>query len=602
MKRRLTLITALLLTVSILFSACTTTGIVVRPTSTEAPTKPTAEPATVATESTTLPTETEPAPPETESAPTESEPPADEDYLIRWQNGGFRDYRDDVPVDLVSFSEMEYVRPDTQTMYSDFDALIEKAGSSADTDDLLQDYYAVYDQYLTFYTMDTLANIHHSLDTTDQYYADEYDWCEAEGPNVQEKLETLYKTFAAGPAREDLETAYFGEDFFDQYDDYEVYTNEQFLALSKQEAEILSEYRELTADSDFDIDTDAVTDCYIRLIKVRKQMAEALDYDSYAEYAYDISYERDYSVEQGSAFVDDIQTEIVPVMDELLNSSLVGKLYAEYATETQVDRMVESAAKNIGGTVYDAYRFMKHYGLCDIKTDSKKLDGSFETYLYDYEAPFVMVNAQGSSYDYTTFSHEFGHFTDGFYNYGANEDLETAETFSQAMELLALKYTDTLNLEQKDRFTKIQIIDLLQAFITQAAFARFEEEVYQLPDEELTPERINGIFLQACLDFGLAEEGEEELYKTYWVNVLHFFEVPYYVIAYCVSADNALQVYRLEAEHDGDGVDAYFRLLDRDHEAGVQQFMEDAGLENPFRDGGVADSADFIREELGLKN
>lgn len=126
--------------------------------------------------------------------------------------------------------------------------------------------------------------------------------------------------------------------------------------------------------------------------------------------------------------------------------------------------------------------------------------------------------------------------------------------------------------------------------------------MYQLPDEELTPERINGIFLQACLDFGLAEEGEEELYKTYWVNVLHFFEVPYYVIAYCVSADNALQVYRLEAEHDGDGVDAYFRLLDRDHEAGVQQFMEDAGLENPFRDGGVADSADFIREELGLKN
>ncbi|MBQ4302245.1 MAG: hypothetical protein II769_03945, partial [Oscillospiraceae bacterium] len=97
------------------------------------------------------------------------------------------------------------------------------------------------------------------------------------------------------------------------------------------------------------------------------------------------------------------------------------------------------------------------------------------------------------------------------------------------------------------------------------------------------------------------DEAEKEYYASYWTNVLHFFEVPFYVIAYCVSADNALQVCRLETEHTGDGVDAYFRILDRDHEARVQQFMTDAGLENPFREGGVRESADFIREQLGLK-
>lgn len=593
-------ILALILVISLLtgLSACTMTGAVsstetdARPTAT-APTEP-----TVPTEpSGTVPTTHEPDP-----VPTETEGPADDKALIRWQNGGLRDYRDDVPVDMVPFSEMEYVRPDTEAVYAAFDALIEDAETSDDADALLTDYYAVYDRYLSFYSMETLANLRHSLDTTDSYFSEEYDWCDAESPNVEEKLETLYKAFAAGPARKDLETAYFGDGFFDAYDDYEVYTNETFLAFSKQEKDILSEYRELTADPDDDLDADAITDCYIRLVKVRKQMAEALDYESYAAYAYDVSYERDYTPEQGSAFLEEIRTQVVPVLDDLNSSDQMYGLYGDDATEEEVDAMVQSAAKNIGGAVYDAYRFMKQYDLCDISQDAKKLEGSFETYIYDYEAPFVMVNAEGSSTDYSTFAHEFGHFTDGFYNYGANEDLETAETFSQAMEFLALQYTDTLSSKQKSRFTKIQLIDQLYAFVTQAAFAEFENEVYQIPDEELTPERINGVFMQVCVDYGLFEEAYKEYYADYWTNVLHFFEVPFYVISYCVSSDNALQVYRLETEREGEGVAAYFRLLDRDREAGVQQFMTDAGLENPFREGGVAESADFLREQLGLES
>ena len=615
MKKTISLLLVLLMVLSVALSGCRQPGALTlatapaaQPSGSDAPetTAPTEAPAPTETP---VPTETPistetPAPTETpeptDPTATQAPEPANDEALIRWENGGLRDYRDDVPVDMISFSEMEYVRPDVETLYADFDALIRTADTSADVDALLEDYYAVYDQYLTFYTMDTLANIRHSLDTTDDYYAAEYDWCEAESPNVEEKLETLNKAFGAGPAREELESAYFGEDYFDQYDDYEVYTNETYLSYSKQEKDLLSEYRELTADPDGNIDTDAVTDCYIRLVKVRKKMAKALDYDSYAEYAYDISYHRDYTVEQGEAFIDGIQTYIVPVMGELLNSSVLYSLYIEGASEDDVEEMVESAAKNIGGSVYDAYRFMKQYGLCDIKQDPKKLEGSFETYLYDYEAPFVLINAQGTSGDYTTFAHEFGHFTDGFYNYGANEDLETAETFSQAMELLALNYTDTLGSRKKSRLTKIQLIDLLQAYLTQAAFARFESEVYKLPNKELTPENVNKIFMQVCLDFGLAEEGEEEVYASAWTEILHFFEVPYYVIAYCVSADNALQVYRLETEKQGDGVAAYFRLLDRDHEAGVQQFMEDANLENPFREDGLAESADFLRAQLGL--
>ena len=67
------------------------------------------------------------------------------------------------------------------------------------------------------------------------------------------------------------------------------------------------------------------------------------------------------------------------------------------------------------------------------------------------------------------------------------------------------------------------------------------------------------------------------------------------------GAETALQVYQLEAETAGAGVDAYFRLLDRDYNAGIQQVMKDAGLENPFRDDVLEETAAFFRRELGLK-
>ena len=97
------------------------------------------------------------------------------------------------------------------------------------------------------------------------------------------------------------------------------------------------------------------------------------------------------------------------------------------------------------------------------------------------------------------------------------------------------------------------------------------------------------------------EESFDFYYSQAWIDVIHFFEAPYYIISYCVSAETALQVYRLEAAGEGEGVKAYFRLLDRDYEAGVQQVMEDAELENPFRDEVLQQTAAFFKKELRLK-
>ena len=562
---------------------------------------------------------------------TETLPPIDPDdeALIRWQNAGQKDYLPEEKLEMVPFSEMEYRRPDVEALYADFDGLIEAAKESGDAEALLEAFYGLYTRYMSFYSMDTLANVRYSLDTTDAYFKDEYDFCEAEGPNLEEKLEALNKAFAASPARKQLEKKYFGKGYFEQYDDYEVYTNPDYLRLSKEEAALLSEYRALTADIqvtyrdetkslDEWMESDdylaylgalkayykeynqKVGEVYVRLVKVRQELARALDYDSYADYSYELSYSRDYSPEQGTDFLEGIREHLVPVLEAAERDYSLNALSLGSATEQSVLEMVASAAERIGGTVWDAYRFMRAYGLCDIAKSAKKVESSFQTYIYDYEAPFVLVNAQGTGEDYTTLSHEFGHFTDAYYNYGANEDLETAETFSQAMEFLALLYNDTLSERQRENLLRSKLYDLLQTFVYQGAYADFEARVYALDPEKITVEKINELYRQTCKDYGIYENGFDFYYSQGWIDVIHFFEVPYYIISYCVSAETALQVYELETAEAGAGVDAYFRLLDRDYEAGVQQVMEDAELENPFRDKVIRQTAEFFTEGLGL--
>ena len=110
--------------------------------------------------------------------------------------------------------------------------------------------------------------------------------------------------------------------------------------------------------------------------------------------------------------------------------------------------------------------------------------------------------------------------------------------------------------------------------------------------------KVNQLFLDSCADFEIAEPGFDFYYSQCWIDVIHFFEVPYYIISYCVSAETALQVYELEEAQEGEGAAAYFRLLDREYGAGVQQVMEDAGLDNPFRDEVLRETADFFLDEL----
>ena len=532
--------------------------------------------------------------------------------------------------DMPRFSEMVYERPDP----AELDALIAEAEAAMTGGAELDEVEALLDDCFSFYyrfdTMYTLADIRSCLDLTDEYFAEEYLWCAENYTLIDQALDGLYYACAASPLAAELESDYFWEGFTEQYsDESESVYSDETVALMQAESNLIAEYRALTADPvvkfrgrEEPLDellerlggeayneavvayytqvNERFADLYIRLISVREQLAAELGFDSYEQMQYLYGYERDYTPEQAEAYLQDIQTYMVPVYRRLVKSSIpYGIRYSELDEPTLREILSQSAA-DFGGSVQEAYDFMLRYELCDLASDSRKVNMSFETYLSEYEAPFLLINASGTNEDILTFAHEFGHFCEGYVNMNAYETVDLAEVYSQAMEYLVLTRLDEqLEEDEVDNLARIKMLDTVEMYIEQASFAEFEHRVYAIGAENLSAELLNETARQVAKDYGYYNRFYDEFYSLSWVDIPHYFEQAFYIVSYPVSNDLAMQIFSLEREEPGAGMQRYLDNLERDF-SGLMGLVDAGGFESPFAPGRMEAIAATAREVLGI--
>ena len=144
------------------------------------------------------------------------------------------------------------------------------------------------------------------------------------------------------------------------------------------------------------------------------------------------------------------------------------------------------------------------------------------------------------------------------------------------------------------------MIDALDTFVQQSAFADFESKVHALGPDKLNAQKLNELALQSARDFGFCPDGFEEYYQYYWMDITHFFEYPFYVISYPVSLSVAMQIYDLELQQDGLGMEKYFEILPRDYE-GFMDTITHGGIENPFTGESMAAIAALLADALGYR-
>ncbi len=538
----------------------------------------------------------------------------------------------------VMFSDMRYVRPDTEKLAADIAAVESALESGAPLKQVEELLDVCMDGYDDFSTMYSLVNIYNCKDLRDEYFAAEYEWIGGESAEVSRSFDRMYYACAGSPLGAELEKDYFWAGFCEEYaDPDDSYYTDETVALMQRESELVSRYREIVADPTIlfegeersfnelakelggaeDVTTylrylsvlrsyyekynEPLAEVYIELMRVRGEMAEAMGFSSCEEMEYVFCFERDYTPRDGAVFVAGVKRELVPIYLWAKESDVLYSVsYAPLSSEALYADM-QKVAGSIGRECAQAFSFMSRYGLYDIEPSVYKADTSFQTYLNNYDAPFIFLKPDGTTKDLMTFVHEFGHYTDSYVNLGAEETIDVAEVFSQALEFLSLSHMDgLLSSREIARLREGAMIDALDTFIQQAAFAEFESRAHALGPDALTADKLNELALQAAKDFGFCEDGFELYYQYFWMDITHFFEYPFYVISYPVSLDVAMQIYELELQQPGQGQAKYFEILPRDWDS-FMETVEHGGLQSPFAEDAMRSVAVLIGDTLGYE-
>ena len=378
-------------------------------------------------------------------------------------------------LDVIPFDLMPYERPDLEELSRDIDAVGEALDRGADFTELEPLLDACSDYCDLYTTMYSIAFIRSCQDMTDEFYADEYALLDEESADLSQLMEQLYFRCGMSPMAQELEEKYFWPGFAEEYaDDSQAFYDDEMVALLQEESNLIAEYRALVANPavtlsdgqevDFYSALDEIDPAssryadlvfsyyeqynpklgavYIELIKNRQLQAAHAGYDSYEELAFDHDFQRDYSPELAEEYLQGIKENIVPLYRQLAPYGYLPTVEPMSLDAQRLEDILRDGVRSMGDDVLDTYEFMVQYRLYDITYDPLKAKMSFQTYLPSYQVPFLFMDAEGGLGDITTFSHEFGHYLDGFLNYGADETVDLAECFSQAMELLMLTRLD----------------------------------------------------------------------------------------------------------------------------------------------------------------
>ena len=522
----------------------------------------------------------------------------------------------------VRFSDVEYVRPDTQALLDMITSLKDAMSSSEITyEDQLAMLYDIDGQYMSYTTMKTYLNIMTSHDSTSEYYRAEYDAVSGAQASLSDAIDDLCVAAAQSEHCDEFERDYFGAGFLEKYKDGEKISTRAAELLAAETA-LENEYRALSPstveiyyagvtetyesaiariENKYRVDSfekmRALAECerrysekrtelaksiFIELVRTRRLIADEMGYDSYTELAYDTIY-HDYTPEDMERFTKNVKDYIVPVYASLADKVFYNYFTKKSAPTLNTDELIANLSALYAGTdreIAGIFGFMQHYGLFDVAiSDANRDGGAFTTYFDKYDAPFIFMSADGTIRDYAVLAHEFGHFADSFINFDSSASIDLHEISSQGLELLTLGSLEGVIPDHQYQYLLYsEMENALLLMIYQSFYSSFEHYIYALEYDEISEESLNAAVSRAASDLSLASGYYNDIS---FMMIDHIVLYPHYVQSYSVSIVPSLEIYFLE-EETGHGYGAYTSLITRDSKGDFIYQLKSAGLSDPF--------------------
>ena len=556
----------------------------------------------------------------------------------------------------MNFNDYKYERIDIDAVKKQFEELIESFSKA----DSAEKQCKIMDEVINLRnhidTMITLVSIRHSINTADDFYDKENDYCDEISPLLYGFTTDFYKALVTSKFRKELEDKY-GKFLFDQAECSLKTFNEEVIPQLQEENKLSSKYDKLIASAKIPFDGEERTlsqmvpytqskdrnirkdaakkvaeffsahkndfdEIYDKLVKVRTEIAHKLGFKNYVELAYARLRRLDYNAQDVAGYRKQVLENIVPLHSELRERQAKRldidklKFYDEPIKFNSGNADPHGDPEwilNHGKTMYrelsketdEFFTFMTENNLLDLLSKKGKNSGGYCTYIPDYKSPFIFANFNGTAHDVDVLTHEAGHAFQVYESRGYEvpeylwPSYEACEIHSMSMEFLTWPWMGLYFENDEDKYKFIHLSEALLFIPYGVTVDEFQHWVYENP--EATPEERRNKWLETekkylpTRDYGEIDELKEGIF---WFRQGHIFGTPFYYIDYTLAQVCAFQFWIKSRENREKAWEEYLNLCRLGGSKPFFELMKAANLKNPFNEGTIASVIPKIREFL----
>lgn len=557
---------------------------------------------------------------------------------------------------MEKFKDYKYIRPDIPKIGLEFEKLVDEfngADSFEKQNEIMSDINKIRSNVDT---MSSLVYIRHSINTEDEFYADEQNFLDENMPLYQEIVSNFYKALVDSKFRPELEKTW-GKQIF-TLAELEIKTfSEEIIEDSIKENKLVTEYSKLIASAKinykgeernlsqmgpfmqskdrqtrkeasdlyagfFEENESEFDRIYDELVKVRNKMAKTLGYENYVEFGYARMSRSDYNADMVANYRKQVYEDLVPVVEELKErqKNRLGldemKNYDESlefltgnaSPKGDPDWILENGRKmyrELSEETDEFFTLMVERELLDLVSKKGKMSGGYCTFLPDYKTPFIFSNFNGTSGDVDVLTHEAGHAFQAYqsrafelpeYHFAT---YEASEIHSMSMEFITWPWMELFFQDEVDKYKFSHLSGAINFIPYGVTVDEFQHFVYENP--EASPEERKTKWREIEKKYmPFRDYGDNDLLNRggFWFRQGHIFSTPFYYIDYTLAQVCAFQFWIKIREDKEKAWEDYLRLCKAGGSKPFLELVELAGLENPFVDGTIKKVVDPLKQWL----
>ncbi|HRH38003.1 MAG TPA: M3 family oligoendopeptidase [Flavobacteriales bacterium] len=372
-------------------------------------------------------------------------------------------------------------------------------------------------------------------------------------------------------------------------------------------------------------DADKLNTLFDAMVAKRNTIAANAGFTDFRDHTYSSLGRFDHTPADAIAFHESVEREVVPIVERLererMQSLGLKKLrpwdlqvdpsglppLKPFNSDEQLIDLAENVFGKLDPYFSECIRTMRTNGRLDLGSRNGKAPGGYNYPLYETGAPFIFMNAVGTTDDVVTMFHEGGHAVHSFLTHPLpitgfkGFPSEVAELASMGMELLTmdhwhLVYPDPADLKRAKRDQMERVLSILPWVATVDSF---QHAVYTHPQwsmEERTQAWVgaHSRFAGSVVDWS----GLEKERAALWHKQLHIFELPFYYIEYAIAQLGAIGVWRNYKQDPKAAVEAYTNALKLGYTRTLPEIYAAAGVRFDFSRKHIAELASFVNGEL----